>query len=510
MTADERMGDLRHRLRRTVRHRRIAARLWLERTSNLIHLSVLVFVPLLIAVVTWLSNTAELVTFLLFPPLAAGTYALFSNPSDASPWQFVVGITAGAVCGSIAVAAVGTPTQADTAVGLTGSISPEGAALSGLLAAVVTWVVGVDEPSAFSTALLVLVTGGNQLVYVVGVAASSVLVATGFVLYRERIYERRGEYLYRTVRSDDAVLVPMWEASAESVAHFAARIAGAHDAGKVALVGSGGSPGAAATSAGEADTVATSGRPADEVPAGDDPAGGVSVDDHSAGGVSAGGDVTAETIDRLEALASTLRTRYDVDVEVAVVQPTDRVRDALAVAADTGCDLVAAPYDPADPAALEALFQGAIDVIGLRSRADRTAWDDALVGIRSQNALGRASIDFATRLASRVSLCHAVADAQDRRAAERMLDTMADAFGSSLETRVTTRPLVEFLNDATAEYDLLVVGASTDRSDVSRAVAPPTYRGIDPECDLAVVHLADPESTPEEGVSATAQNVMIS
>jgi len=238
MGADDRAAGLRRRLRRAARHRRIAARLWLERTSNLIHLSVLVFVPLLIAVVTWLSNTADLVTFLLFPPLAAGTYALFSNPADASPWTFVVGITAGAVCGWIAVAAVGTPPPAATAVGLTGAISPEGAALSVLLAAVVTWVVGIDEPSAFSTALLVLVTGGNQLVYVAGVAASSLLVATGFVLYRERIYERRGEYLYRTVRSDDAVLVPLWEGSAESVAHFAARVAAAHDAGKVVLVGS--------------------------------------------------------------------------------------------------------------------------------------------------------------------------------------------------------------------------------------------------------------------------------
>jgi len=142
-------------------------------------------------------------------------------------------------------------------------------------------------------------------------------------------------------------------------------------------------------------------------------------------------------------------------------------------------------------------------VIGLRPTTDRTAWDDALVGIRSQNGVGRASIDFATRVATRVSLCHAVDDPGDRRAAERMLDTMADAFGSSIETRVTTRPLVEFLGDATAEYDLLVVGASTDRSSVSRAVIPPTYRGIDPKCDLAVVHLSDPELRADDGDSVS-------
>ncbi len=314
--------------------------------------------------------------------------------------------------------------------------------------------------------------------------ASSVLVATGFVLYRERIYERRGEYLYRTVRSDDAVLVPLWEESAEPIAHFAARIAGAHDAGKVVLVGAAESPRAATT------TVESTGS--------------VAADDGPIDGRATGVDATVETVDRLERVASALRSGYDVDVEVAVIQPIDRARDALAVASDTGCDLIAAPYDPADPTALEALFQGGTDVIGLHSKSDRTAWDDALVGIRSQNGTGRASIDFATRVATRVSLCHAVADPDGRRAAERMLDTMADAFTSPTETRVTTRPIVEFLDDATAEYDLIVVGASTDRSTVSRAVTPPTYRGIDPKCDLAVVHLADPESGPNEGDSVTA------
>ena len=504
MGTDDRAGTFRRRLRRVARYQRIAAGRWLERTSNLIHLSVLVFVPLLIAVVTWLSNTADLVTFLLFPPLAAGTYALFSNPADASPRQFVAGITAGAVCGWVAVRAVGASPPAATSVGLTGAISPAGAALSVLLAAVVTWVVGVDEPSAFSTALLVLVTGSGQLVYVAGVATSSVLVAAGFVLYRERIYERRAEYLYRTVRSDDAVLVPLWDEPGEAVAHFGARIAGAHDAGKVVLVGSVASPESDPATAESNGSAAVDGGPIGEMPTDSGLIGGVPTDSSLIDGTSIGVGSTAETVDRLERLASALRTAYDVDVEVAVVHSTDRARDALAIASDTGCDLIAAPYDPDDPTAFESLFQGEIDVIGFHSTADRTAWADALVGIRSQNGVGRASIDFATRVASRVSLCHAVADADKRRAAERMLDTMADAFGSATETRVTTRPLVEFLNDATADYDLLVVGASTDRSGVSRAVTPPTYRGVDPECDLAVVHLADPESGPGEEAVVTA------
>lgn len=480
MLSDDR-GGVRGRLRRVARHRRVAAERWLERTSNLIHASVLVFVPLLIAVVTWLSNAADIVAFLLFPPLAAGTYSLFATPADASPREFVIGITAGAVSGWIALAVVGAPAPASTPAGLTGAVRPAGAALSVFLAAVATWIVGIDEPSAFSTALLVLVTGGGQFTYVAGVAASSAVVAVGFVVYRERVYERRGEYLYRTIRSDDAVLVPLWEGSTESVAHLAGRIAGAHDAGKVVLVGAAepsaaASPGADPTASAATDGGRTAEGPTATGPAATEPAGA--------------------TVERLERLASELRTAHDVDVEVAVIRPSDRVRDVVAVASDTGCDLVATPYDPADPAALEALFRQGIDVIGLHSETDRTAWDDALVAIRSQNGIGRASIDFATRVATRVSLCHAVADADDRRAAERMLDTMADAFGSSIETRVTTRPLVEFVNDATAEYDLLLIGASTDRSSVSRTVTPPAYRGVDSACDVAVVHLADPEAGP--------------
>ena len=82
-------------------------RAWLEHTGNLIHLSILVFVPLLVATVSYLSEVLAIraVSFFLFPPLASATYTLFSDPEGrfASPWRFVGGLTTGAVLGYVTV-----------------------------------------------------------------------------------------------------------------------------------------------------------------------------------------------------------------------------------------------------------------------------------------------------------------------------------------------------------------------------------------------------------------------
>ncbi|MDY6779963.1 MAG: HPP family protein, partial [Halobacteria archaeon] len=68
---------------------------------NLLHLSSVVFVPLLIALVTFVSNVSPFVSFLVYPPLASGTYTLFADPEGkySSPVKFVGGMTVGAVSG---------------------------------------------------------------------------------------------------------------------------------------------------------------------------------------------------------------------------------------------------------------------------------------------------------------------------------------------------------------------------------------------------------------------------
>lgn len=286
-------------------------RLWLR-------IPVLIAVPLVIAGVTVLANASDVVPFLLFPPLAAGTYVLFRRPERAAPGQFVVGITAGAASGWLAVLVAG-----GTDPGL--RVSPVGAALSLFLAAVVTIVIGVDEPMAFSTALLVLVTGATGAVYFLSVAATSLLVAGLFVLYRDRVYEPGGRYLHRS-RRGETVLVALW--NDDAVAHFGARLAGN---GRVVLLA---------------------------------PAGGS----------------TANVAERTERLAARLKDRYGVGCEVVVVPAGDRTERLSTAAVDLGADLVVVPVDLAPLDEFERLISGTVDVVGLHSPSNRSQWRRALVG----------------------------------------------------------------------------------------------------------------------------------
>ena len=76
------------------------ARCRLEYTSVLVHVSVLLFVPLSVGPLTYLSRRLSFVSFLVLPPLAAGMCAMFSDPESESafPVRFVAGLTAGALC----------------------------------------------------------------------------------------------------------------------------------------------------------------------------------------------------------------------------------------------------------------------------------------------------------------------------------------------------------------------------------------------------------------------------
>src|SRR6056297_1558386 len=97
--------DALRRVRRFERREIREFRRWIEHTANLIHLSVLLLIPLLIALVTAISNSLEVLPFVLFPPLASGTFTLFADPEGtyASPTKFVGGLTTGALCGTLAV-----------------------------------------------------------------------------------------------------------------------------------------------------------------------------------------------------------------------------------------------------------------------------------------------------------------------------------------------------------------------------------------------------------------------
>jgi len=457
-----RVGALRDRIRRIERREMVAFGRWIENTNNLLHLSILLIIPVLIAVVTLISNSVSTLSFLLFPPLASGSYTLFSDPEGryASPVKFVVALTVGALCGLVAVGFTG------WAYGPTGTalVHPSAAALAIFLAGATTWALDVEAPSAFSTALLTLVTGNvNPEEYVVSIFFASVVIAIAFTIWREQFYERRAEYLYGTVRGDDHVLVPMRGETATQTAFFAARLAAAHSAGKVVLL----------------DVLPAT--PADESDAAPD--------------TTADGELDADadaSVERLESCAHNLRTQLGVPVEIAVARG-DPLTATTEAAANTNSDLVVTPYEE-DRGLLSdyirGLFGGSYDTVAFRSTGETYRWRRVLVLVARPGDAAHAMIDFATRLAGKtgsVSVTTCISSEVERRPAESKLANLVETADGNIETRVARSEVTAFIASNAASYDLVVLGSSGDRSPASRFISPPTFERIrEIDCDVAV------------------------
>lgn len=445
-----RLRAARRRVRRVERRELRAFRNWIEHTDHLVHLTALVAVPLLIALVTTLSNAVPALSFLLFPPLASGTYTLFANPEGkyASPARFVVGMTVGAASGWLAltldlllVAGPSGPLQANAPA----------AALAVFLTGLVTWLLDVEEPSAYSCGLLVLLIDAPPEAYVVSVAASSTLVALVFVVWRRQLYENRARYLYRSTTGDDHVLVPIRGDATEATVRLGAELAAAHEAGKVVLLGF----------------------------AADDPG-----DD---------GDALAR---RLESHAANVRTSVGVPCQVVVAATDAPATATLRTAREENCDLVVAPFETRHghlSGYVQALFRGDLDVIAARLPPERRHWRRILVPIRRAGGAAHAKVDFANRLVGphgTVAVATCVDDERERRIAEATLADVVEAFDGTFETRVANDSIESFLAANAPRYDLTLIGASTDRSTASRFVSPPTFQRIDDvDAAVAVVHL---------------------
>ncbi|WP_049899636.1 HPP family protein [Halococcus agarilyticus] len=467
------------RARRLERREVHEFRRWIESTQNLVHLSVLLFVPLLIAGVTAISNLSAELTFLLFPPLASGAYLLFAHPTGrySSPYRFVAGLTLGALCGWLALqlsAAFlyhGPPSQH--------RVHAAGAALAMFLTGATTWGFDIEEPAAYSTALLALVGDAAGFAYVVSIAASSALVAGAFVLWHRAFYADRARYLYQSTKGDDHVLVPMRGEHPDATAMLGARLAAAHDAGKVVLLDivdadDGDTTRRTTADGGDGESLATD------------------------GGATGTTDETAadEIATSLEDRAATIETTVGVPCEVAVV---DSGAESLAAAVlrtarEANCDLIATPYEESDGTAapyIRSLFRTDMDVLVHRSADGRTDWGRALVPVRSVSDVAHSMLEFACRLAGsagETAVCHCIDSPAERRRAERMLADLVETFPGGIETRVPQASIGSFLETVAPQYDLVLVGASTDRSSVSRLLSPATFERLpDIDCDLAIV-----------------------
>ena len=205
----QRVRTLLERLRRAERRELRELRRWAETTDRLVHLSVLVFVPLLIGLVTLLSNAVPALSFLLFPPLASGSYTLFVDPRGkyADPGQFVAGLTIGAACG---LGALWVSTTVLTPPTGQFRVAAGAAVLATLATGLITWPFDIEEPSAYSTALLaLLVQPAQRGTFLGSIFLASSIVALVFVVWRNRFYDRRATVLYESTTGDDHVLVPM-------------------------------------------------------------------------------------------------------------------------------------------------------------------------------------------------------------------------------------------------------------------------------------------------------------
>ncbi|MFB6206834.1 MAG: HPP family protein [Haloglomus sp.] len=545
---DELRGRVRsawRRLRRLERREVRGFRAWLEGTNNLIHLSALLLVPLLIGAVTLFSRQIEQISFLLFPPLASGAYTLFYDPDGnfASPRRFVGGLTFGAVSGLIALYVAagfrGVPVK-------TLQVTAGSAALAMFLTGAGTWALDLEEPSAFSTALLVLVTHANRLTYVLSVATSCILVAGVFYLWRERFFEQRARYLYTSTRGDDRVLVPIRGAHPGETARLGARLAAAHEGAKVVLLGlldpaefeaatddaadpshdvvtvqdAGG--GGLTTDGGDAATDSGADDPVDGAP--DDGSPGESNDDGSPGESGTGTSPEEATVDGaapepesdsvaeqlataasamdLESRAADLEVTYGVPSEVLVAETTPESPGStiLQAAHDTNCDLIVTPYETnpvGDRLApyIHELFQSDTDILVHRCADPENpsggTWRDVLVPVRRASDVAHKMIDFAARLAGdrgRVSVCHCISNERDRSDAERMVGNLAETVDRGVETRVARDEIVDFLARVSSHYDLVIIGSSTDRSAASRFISRPTFERIDElDCDFAIL-----------------------
>lgn len=481
----------------------------LEETTTLVHVSILLFVPLLIGLLTYLSNRWEHLSFFLFPPLAAGTYALFANPESkhASPIRFVAGLTAGAVCAWAAMGVAMWVVYPDLPPASI-EVDAPGAAFAIFLTGVVTWAFDIEEAAAFSTALLgLLIDPTRQFSFVVSVFLGSSIVAVAFTVWRDLFYERRARYLYESTEGDDHVLVPVRgeRELAEATAILGGRLAAAHDAGKVVLL-----------DIVEEDRIANAERALQQVEVDRlDPGSvsGVELDDavEESSGASIvdadrDGDGKTEstedaesaivaTVTELERLATRIESEFDVPCQVIVAasgpSPAETVRQT---ATEANCDLIAVPYEAEDGELtpfVTRLLRSKLDVLVHRSHAGRTDWRRIVVPVRRAGDTAHNMIDFGLRLAGstgRVSVAHCADTERRRRVADKMLANLVETFDGTLETRVANSSIERFLRRVAPANDLIIVGASRERSAASRLVSPPTFEQTDElDADIAIV-----------------------
>ncbi|MFC7167003.1 hypothetical protein [Halospeciosus flavus] len=148
-------------------------------------LAIVAVVAVVLGGITALANAGSSLSYLLFPPLAAAAYRLFTRPdhlADGLPWDFPVGLTVGALSGWAAQVAVG---SVDPSVP-TGPLhaDPRVVVLTVLFAGGTLYVLDIEIPPAFAVGLLLPFASAPPEAYVLNVAVASSVVAGLYVAWR--------------------------------------------------------------------------------------------------------------------------------------------------------------------------------------------------------------------------------------------------------------------------------------------------------------------------------------
>jgi nucleotide-binding universal stress UspA family protein len=199
-----------------------------------------------------------------------------------------------------------------------------------------------------------------------------------------------------------------------------------------------------------------------------------------------GSQAVSEAVSDLEQQANRIETQVGVPCEVVVaVDGGATARTVLQTADEANCDLVATPYETSHGTVTQfvrTLFSGDIDVLVHRSTGEHTRWQRVLVPVRGPSGVATSMVDFATRLAGKtgqVSVGTCISQSHERRQAEEQLANIVETFEGNIETRVSQADIGDFLTRHAHEYDLVLLGASQDRSAASRFISPPTFERID-------------------------------
>jgi hypothetical protein len=203
----------------------------------------------------------------------------------------------------------------------------------------------------------------------------------------------------------------------------------------------------------------------------------------------------SDRVGKLESRASTVETRVGVPCQVVVATGEENpATTTLRAAEAANCDLIAAPYESDHGALttyLRQLLSGDMDVVVHRSADDRTQWRRVLVPVRRASDVAHHMVDFAGRLSGQsghVAVASCISRDGDRRRAESMLANIVEPFEGNIETRVSQSDIRSFLRTIGPQYDLVIMGASQDRSAASRFIAPPTFEQVeDIDTDVAIV-----------------------